>query len=302
MNSPKLSVIICTYNRSNYILDALHSLVQQTLSHNLFEVLLINNNSTDATESLCKNFAQHIPDFNYRYMVETQQGLSHARNCGIKEASGDILIYVDDDATVNAEYLQAYYSFFEQYPLAMAAGGPVIPVYETKKPRWLSHFTIPLITGYFYKGKKIKAFKKSGFPRGGNAAYRKAVFDKTGYFNVQLGRKGDSLIGAEEKDIFDKMRALRMPFYYLPGAILYHIIPASKLTDAYFNTLTVSLGKSEQLRTRAISKWKYVKRLIIEAAKWGVAIGLCVGYSFLCAPQKGWKLLRFRWNVTKGLF
>jgi hypothetical protein len=183
----------------------------------------------------------------------------------------------------------------------MAAGGPVMPVYETEKPQWLSHFTIPLITGYFYKGEKVKAFKKSGFPRGGNAAYRKTVFDKIGYFNVQLGRKGNNLIGAEEKDIFDKMRAQRMPFYYLPGAVLYHIIPASKLTAAYFNTLTLAMGKSERLRTQAISRQKYIMRLLIEAIKWGVSIGLCAGYTLLCAPQKGWKLLRFRWNVSKGL-
>jgi glycosyltransferase involved in cell wall biosynthesis len=302
MNNPlKLSVIICTYNRGKYIYNALKSVAENAFPHENYELLVIDNNSSDNTAQECKRFYADFPAVGYRYFAEKQQGLSHARNRGIAEAAGNILIYVDDDATVNTGYLQAYYSFFEQYPSAMAAGGPVMPVYETEKPRWLSHFTIPLITGYFYKGEKIKAFEKSGFPRGGNAAYRKSVFDKTGYFNVRLGRKGGNLIGAEEKDIFDKMRAQRMPFYYLPGAVLYHIIPANKLTTAYFNALTVSIGRSEQLRTRAISKRKYAKRLIIEAAKWGAAIGLCAGYSFLCAPQKGWKLLRFRWNVTKGL-
>ncbi|MDR2449981.1 MAG: glycosyltransferase [Prevotellaceae bacterium] len=297
----KLSVIICTYNREKYIYNVLKSIAENAFPHGNYELLVIDNNSSDDTALECKRFHAGFPDVVYRYYVEPNQGLSYARNRGVKEAAGDILIYVDDDATVNAGYLQACYSFFAQYPSAMAAGGPVIPVYETEKPRWLSHFTIPLITGYFYKGGKIKAFKKSGFPRGGNAAYRKTVFDKTGYFNVQLGRKGNNLTGAEEKDIFDKMRAHGMPFYYLPGAILYHIIPASKLTGAYFNTLTVAMGRSEQLRTRAISRRKYTKRLLIEAAKWVATIGLCAGYSFLCTPQKGWKLLLFRWNVTKGL-
>jgi glycosyltransferase involved in cell wall biosynthesis len=297
----KFSVIICTYNREKYLYNVLKSVAENAFPAGNYELIVIDNNSTDDTASECGRFHAAFPAVNYRYLLETQQGLSHARNRGIREAAGDIIIYVDDDATVNAGYLQAYYSFFEQYPLAMAAGGPVMPVYETEKPRWLSHFTVPLITGYFYKGREIKAFKKSGFPRGGNAAYRKTVFDKAGYFNVQLGRKGTNLIGAEEKDIFDKMRTLHMPFYYLPGAVLYHIIPANKLTGAYFNTLTVSMGKSEQLRTRTISKWKYAKRLLVEAAKWGVSIGLCIGYSFLCTPQKGWKLLLFRWNVSKGL-
>jgi glycosyltransferase involved in cell wall biosynthesis len=297
----KLAVIICTYNRGKYIYNALRSLAENTFPPANYELLVIDNNSTDDTASECGRFHAAFPAVDYRYIVETQQGLSHARNRGIAEIKGDIIIYVDDDATVNPGYLQAFHMFFTQHPEAMAAGGPVMPVYETAKPRWLSHFTIPLITGYFYKGERVKAFGKSGFPRGGNAAYRKTVFDKIGYFNVRLGRKGNNLIGAEEKDIFDKMRAQRMPFYYLSGAVLYHLIPASKLTNAYFNTLTLAMGKSERLRTQAISQQKYITRLLIEAIKWGASIALCAGYTLLCAPQKGWKLLQFRWNVSKGL-
>ena len=122
-----------------------------------------------------------------------------------------------------------------------------------------------------------------------------------GLFNVELGRKGDSLVGAEEKDIFDKMTTLGMRFYYLPNAILYHLIPEKKLSKDYFDRLTYSIGKSERMRTLAIGKWKYVKRLISECIKWAASIVLCIGHTLTGHPKKGWKLIQFRWNVTKGL-
>jgi len=297
----KLSVVICTYNRDKYIYNVLKSIAENNFSIEKYEIILINNNSSDNTESECYRFQSDFSFVTFNYFMEKEQGLSYARNRGIKESSGDFIIYVDDDATVNQEYLQSYYNFFEQYPLAMAAGGAVIPIYETKKPKWLSYFTTQLITCYFNKGEKIIPFGKFGFPRGGNVAYRKDVFDKIGLFNVELGRNGGNLIGAEEKDIFDKMRTANMKFYYIPNAILYHIIPEKKLTKEYFKNLTFSIGKSEKMRTKAISKWKYIKRIVIEAIKWSVSFALFIYYTLTLRPTKGWKLLLFRWYVSKGL-
>lgn len=296
-----LSVIICTYNRDKYIYNVLKSLAENTLSPELYEIVLIDNNCTDNTNSECDRFVHDYPAVTFRYFVETNQGLSHARNRGIRESSGDVLVYVDDDALVNAEYLQTYYDFFCQHTDIEAAGGPIIPRYETEEPAWMSHFTKALITGYKYLGDKVKEFPKNDYPGGGNAAYRASVFEKVGLFNVELGRKGDSLVGAEEKDIFDKMTTLGMRFYYLPSAILYHLIPEKKLSDDYFNRLTYSIGKSERMRTLNIGKKKYVKRLISEAVKWAASIVLCIGHTLTGSPKKGVKLIQFRWNVTKGL-
>jgi glycosyltransferase involved in cell wall biosynthesis len=238
---------------------------------------------------------------NFSYFVENNQGLSFARNRGIDEAKGDILVYVDDDATVNEEYLETISDFFKNEQNAMAAGGAIFPVYETAEPAWMSHFTKILITAYKNEGSKIIEFKGKKFPGGGNAAYRKDVFEKVGKFNPELGRKGTSLLGAEEKAIFDKMKALKMPVYYLPNMILYHIISPVKLTKEYFNILTFSMGQSERLRTLSISRIAYFKRLFSELIKWGASLVLFVGFCFKLQPQKGTKLLLFRWNVTKGL-
>lgn len=301
MNKQYLSVIICTYNRDKYIYNLLKSVAENDLDISLYEVVLVNNNSTDNTESECKRFETDFPEVSFQYHLECNQGLSYARNRGIVEAKGNIVVYVDDDATINTEYLTTYYQFFNANTNVYAAGGPILPVYETEEPKWMSHYTRQLITGKLYIGNKTKEFPKGAFPGGGNAAYRKSVFDKVGLFNVDLGRKGTSLIGAEEKDLFDKMTAQGIKFFYLPKAILYHIIPASKLTEEHFDRLTYSIGKSEKIRTLSISKKKYYSRLFSEVVKWGGSIILWIRFFFTLDPSKGNKLIWFRYNVTKGL-
>ena len=296
-----LSVIICTYNRDKYIYNVLKSIGTNHFPHNRYEIILIDNNCTDNTSAECDRFRKDFPDIPFFYIIEKKQGLSHARNKGIETAHGNILIYVDDDATVNNEYLQTYADFFQKHSEIIAAGGPILPVYETREPTWFSPFTKSLITGYLYYGKQEKPFKNGKYPGGGNVAYRKEVFANVGMFNPNLGRNGENLTGAEEKDIFNKMRQNGMNFFYLPKAILYHIIPEKKLTADYFKKLTYSIGKSERIRTRNTSFTQYLKRLISEAVKWAASIVLCIGYTLCLQPTKGYKLILFRWNVTKGL-
>lgn len=295
------SVIMCTYNRDKYIYNVLKSIADNKISTDQYEIVLVNNNSNDNTEAECNRFTNDYPNVKFRYFIEKNQGLSYARNRGIQEAQGDILVYVDDDALINDEYLQTYIQFLDSHPEIDAAGGPILPKYETEEPSWMSTFTRQLITGKLYLGDKVREFPSQSFPGGGNAAYRKSVFDKVGLFNVELGRKGDSLIGAEEKDIFDKMTTLGMRFFYLPNAILYHLIPEKKLTKEYFDKLTYSIGKSERIRTKNVSTWKYIKRIIMEGVKWAASFVLCAFHTIKFSPTKGIKLLQFRWNVTKGL-
>ena len=296
-----ISVILCTYNRDKYIYNVLKSVAENDHPHDQYEIVLVNNNSTDNIENECRRFQADYPDIRFRYFLETNQGLSYARNCGIRNAQGDLLVYVDDDATVNPEYLRTYSDFFTHHPEAVAAGGPILPVYETEEPEWMSHYTRQLITGKLFLGNNQREFPRGAFPGGGNACYRKSVFDTIGLFNVELGRKGNSLIGAEEKDLFDKMTPHGMHFYYLPNAILYHIIPPHKLTQDYFDRLTYGIGVSERYRTQQISRKKYLNRLCKEAVKWGGTIALWCGFAIRGECTKGNKLVAFRRNVTRGL-
>lgn len=136
----------------------------------------------------------------------------------------------------------------------MAAGGPIEPLYETKEPSWMSPYTKALLTAWMNYGDKIRKYPNGRFPGGGNAAYRKSVFDKVGLFNTKLGRKGSALLASEEKDIFDKMQQLGMQVLYLPLPVLHHIIPQTKLEEPYFNRLTLQLGVVNECEQRAYLK------------------------------------------------
>ncbi len=296
-----LSVIICTYNREKYIGDLLKSLAANTLSPDNYEILIVDNNCTDHTADICTQFAREHTTTRIRYLYETTQGLSAARNKGIAEAKGDILLYVDDDALVDNNYLDTYFRFFDEHPDAMAAGGPIIPLYETQEPDWMSPYVKSLLTAYMYYGDKLRTYPMNAFPGGGNAAYRKQVFLQIGPFNPQLGRNGSNLMGAEEKDIFFKMRKMKLPIYYLPKAVLHHIIPPRKLQLDYFDNLTLQIGKSERLRTLSLSSAQYFCRLLQELVKWGGTIILATYYSLRLTPKKARMLIRFRCNVTRGL-
>ena len=297
-----LSVIVCTYNREKYIGPLLESIAANDLPQSEYEIILVDNNCTDNTHQVCDAFVSAHPDVRFRYVKEKEQGLSAARNKGIKDAKGDILVYVDDDALVDSHYLRDYAEWFAAHPQTMACGGPIMPLYETQEPKWMTPYTKALLTAWMDYGDKVRTYPKGRYPGGGPfGCWRKEWFDKVGLFNTNLGRKGGNLMGSEEKDIFDKMRVLGMEILYLPTPVLHHIIPQAKLETDYFNRLTRQIGISECQRTMAISRSKYVHRLLSECVKWcGTIVLLCI-YTISFHPGKGWKLVLFRRNVTRGL-
>ena len=296
-----LTAIICTYNRARYVGKLLESIAANDLAKTEYELLLVDNNCTDNTREVCEAFAAAHPDVIFRYTTESEQGLSAAKNRGIKEAKGDIIVYIDDDALVDQWYLRTYAEWFATHPETMACGGPIEPLYETSEPDWMTPYTKALLTAWMNYGEKVREYPRGRYPGGGNVAYRKEVFEQVGGFNTALGRKGGNLMGSEEKDIFDKMHTLNMQILYLPEPILHHCIPQAKLEKPYFDRLTLQMGISERQRTLAISKFKYIKRLFSEAVKWGGTIVLLCLYTISFHPVKGWKLVAFRKNVTKGL-
>ncbi|MBQ7210020.1 MAG: glycosyltransferase family 2 protein [Paludibacteraceae bacterium] len=296
-----LSVLICTFNREQYLPRLFTSIVANSLPYTEYELVVVDNNSSDHTAQYCRQFASEHKDLNFCYVFEPVQGLSVARNTAIRSSYGEVVVFVDDDAYVDSDYLATYANYFSNHPNTMAAGGPILPSYDTEEPAWMTKYTKELLTAYMYLGDKTRIYPKGRFPGGGNAAYRREVFDTVGLFNTTLGRNGNSLGSSEEKDIFFKLRQKKMEVVYLPKAILHHIIPAYKLENNYFDKVTYHIGRSERERTLAISGGVYKKRLFSEVVKWGGTLVLLCSYTLMLSPKKGWKLVLFRYNVTKGL-
>lgn len=296
-----LSAIICTYNRAIFLPQVLESLKNQNYNKEKFEIIVVNNNSTDNTEEICLNFKEKNKELNFNYFVETNQGLSYARNRAIKESNGEILIFIDDDAIASEKYLEEIFNFFNKYNEISAGGGKILPKFETKKPKWMSYFMEPLMS-VINLGDKIKEFPKNKYPIGANMFFKREVFTQAGDFNTNLGRVGKNLIGGEEKDIFNRLKAQNKTIYYLPDAWVYHWIPQSRLNSDFIKKQALGIGISEKIRAQNINNYELFKSFIKESLKWAASIFLFLYYFITLRISKGVMIIRFRTWVTKGLF
>ena len=296
-----LSLIVCTYNRDKYLYGALQCIAENGFPKEEYEIVLVNNMSTDNTEAECQRFEKDYPDVDFRYFVETNQGLSFARNRGIKESRGETLVFLDDDSYIQECYLNLLQQQLEAHPEADAFGGKIDPIFESgKAPKWLSKWNYSWVSAIDL-GNKVCPFKGKAFPIGANMGIRRNILSKIGLFNTQLGRSKKNLMGGEEKDLFERIRKAGGNIYYFPDVVVHHVIPPTRTTKEYIIRMGEGVGKSERIRTLSISKWKYTKRLFTELIKWGGTLILWLGFILKGQVEKGQILVTFRWNVTLGL-
>ena len=227
-----ISLVICTYNRCRYLPEALQSIKAQTLSPQKFELIIVDNNSTDDTSIIAHRFIASNSQLNIRYCFEASKGLSYARNRGIKEAGFPVVNYVDDDAILSPVYLEAMLDFFNNHPDAAGAGGKVIPKYEAgTAPNWMSKYLDGFV-GKIDFGDELQLFTTAmKYPVGCNMAYKKEVLQKAGGFNDALKFRSD------DKYIFYQVKKISDKIYYVPDAWLYHYIDEDRLQINNFKKL-----------------------------------------------------------------
>ncbi len=294
-----ISFIICTYNRDKYIYRCLRQLAANP-NQDDWETVLVDNNSTDNTASECRRFVSDYAPSHYHYIVETQQGLSFARNRGITEAKGEWLVFLDDDSMVGPDYVPNLLILLRENPAAGAFGGKITPFFEGQTPPWMSRWATGFVSG-IDMGSNVRIFPKGKFPIGANMGISRRTIEQAGVFNTALGRNKENLSGGEEKDIFLRIQALGIPIYYFPNIGVQHCIPAHRTTTDFIQRLGYGVGTSERLRTLCIGRGAYARRLFMEFIKWGATLLLWCFYLLTGTPAKGKILLLFRSQVSKGL-
>jgi len=297
----KLSVIICTYNREKFLPESLYSIAKQSINSNKFELIIVNNNSTDSTDSIVKIFIAENINIDIKYFIEKQQGLSFARNRGINESNGDILIFLDDDAIASSSYLEEVLNFFISYNDAAAMGGKILPKFETFKPKWASKYLMSVFS-VINLGEKVKLFKNNAFPIGANMAVKKSIFNEVGNFNTDLGRRGANMEGGEEKDLFSRIRKNNGLIYYNPKPWVYHIIPENRTKLSFLKKQAYGIGYSERIRVDSPQVQQFWKRTFIELFKWAASFILFFYYLIIFQPQKSIVIIKFRWWISSGFF
>src|SRR3990170_1957144 len=229
-----ISVVIGTHNRQNMILDCLRSLENQNDPSELFEILVIDNASTDLTKKLVLTHLKKSK-VKIRYIFEQKLGHSMTRNRGIQESEGNLIAFLDDDARAERNWLHEISSSFKKSSTVMAVGGKIIPQTTVPIPDWIPEHVLPLLTFVDY-GEMEKQIHPPQTPVGTNMAFRKVVFEEIGLFNTNLGRKGTRLLSGEENDFFLRMKEKNLCVWYNPDAIVYHALDSQRFTKKYIRS------------------------------------------------------------------
>jgi glycosyltransferase involved in cell wall biosynthesis len=294
-----ISAIISTYNRARFLPGLFDSLKGQTLPPEQFEIMIINNNSIDETELLSREFADNSEKINVRYFTETNQGLSYARNRGIKEAVHELVTFIDDDALPAEDFLEKTVLFFDEHPEAGAAGGKILLRFMDRKPDWYNRFLSPLL-GYFNYGDRTRLFKHNYF-RGSNMTFRKSLFDTFKPFDTRLGRFGEILTGGEEKELFYRLKNNGIQLWYIADAVVYHLVPAERTTVDFIREQAIGTGRGKRIQAQIEGTSSLIKTLMSEDLKWVASIFISLFYFITFRFRKGIMIIRFRYWVSKAL-
>lgn len=295
------TVIICTYNRANNLPICLGELSrQQGVGDMKWEVLVVDNNSTDKTRETVARLAEELP-ITVRYTFESQQGLNYARNRGAQESRGDFFCYVDDDIRVAPQWLAALFQTLKSND-ADAAGGRIHLDDSIILPRWIK----PEMYGFLgYQDFGESPFQMDGiskYPFGGNMAFHRRVIDKIGLFNPLLGRKGSGLKRAElfkgaETDYFHRLAAVGSRIFYAPAAIVFHQIMPFQLCKRYFRTIHYNAGMQKAYHDQQTYRRRLFGIPLFLFAQTVRNIIRYIGQLFMRGPD--WS---FRQQMTVGYF
>jgi len=244
-------VVICTHNRREHVPAAVRSLLTQTLSPNLFEILVVDNASTDGTgAALAAEFAAELAGGRLRLAREAEPGVAHARNTGWREARGRIVAYLDDDMRADPDWARRILDIFAAHgPELGCLAGRVLLDWPEAQPAWLS-FDLSLCLSRIDWGDAPQALGPDRHFSGGNLALPRRVLEDLGGFPVFLGRVGGKLLSNEEVLLGHMVRERGLTVLYAPAVSGLHFVHPERLRQGWFTRRSFWQGVSEAVMHR----------------------------------------------------
>jgi glycosyltransferase involved in cell wall biosynthesis len=237
-----ITVAICTWNRSDLLKQTLEQAAQLLIPQGIeWELLVVNNNSTDATDEVLASFASRLP---LRTVFEAQAGLSHARNRAVREAHGDYILWTDDDVLVDENWLAEYFRAFSRWPDAAVFGGMVEPWFAGTPPRWLPRAFSQVASAFATRdlGPEAIPLTHELIPYGANYAVRRA--EQLRYlYDPDLGVRPGNQMGGEETTVVRAMLADGIKGWWVPEARVRHYIPEARQTTKYLRRYFYGYGE-----------------------------------------------------------
>lgn len=275
-----ISVAICTWNRADMLKDLLNSLkLALAYTRCNVEIIIVNNNSTDATDDVIKAAMCTMP---VRRVFEPNPGLSNARNTAVKSASGKFIIWTDDDVIVQPNWLHEYERAFESYPNASFFGGPIVPKFDDTPPPWLISAWDKICHVYAIRDlgtKPLQIVHPKLLPFGANFAVRMQE-QKQFHYDPALGRQPSNMsLCGEETALLTSMLAVGHVGFWVPTASVEHRLPKARMSMRYLvkhgigmgRTLIMMDSESNCSKMQFIKAWLKVARNFLFAVKTAVA-------------------------------
>lgn len=293
------SVVICTHNRADYLARSLLGIAKQDFPADRYEVLIVDNASSDDTRQRVELLQS--ADRPLRYIYESQLGLSVARNKGWKEATGKYIAYLDDDAIPSETWLKSASDTLEKGPKDIGIlGGPVLPIWESERPRWLSDQMLSLLSMVDLGPEPQYVDGDFGIV-GANMIIPRDLLERCGGFSSKVGRVGSSLLSSEEVLLKRQLASFGFRGYYTPDAWVEHHAPAERLTKAWFLERNYWQGRSSTALTRLEGELPRWKRLF------GCGLEICKAATLFAASSvsaNGFELrarAQSHWGKASGL-
>jgi glycosyltransferase involved in cell wall biosynthesis len=253
-NNLLISVVIITYNRCDKLKLALDGLTKQNLDKTKFEVLVIDNNSTDDTRGTVENYQENLY---LRYYLERKQGGGYARDAGFRKARGEYVAFLDDDAIPTEDWIQALQqNIITHEPDCLC--GPIIPYYTSEKPHWFKdEYEIRTLGGDWHVMPEGTTYS------GSNMTWKRSILYDVGGFDANLGVSGDKFIGGEDTDLFDRYwRMIRGKVIYDPKVEVLHWTPDYKMRVSYMLKRFLAVGVSQAKLNKRVSVFKKLIRAL----------------------------------------
>ena len=238
----KISVVICTLNRPQYLETVVHSVKNQTLQKDKYEVLVIDNGSTEVNKEAIKRLQSEM---GFKYIYEPRTGLSHARNRGVQEAGGDVVAFIDDDAEAEPGWLEGLLSSYRDDHIACVGGKSILKWPDGfQRPKWLHRKLEPFLSG-FDPGvnRELEVRGISHIPYGVNISFRRRILEKYP-FRTDLGRTDKGIYGGEETELCLRLLKDGWKVIYNPSAVVHHIVPDSRIEQTWFLKRALDWGIS----------------------------------------------------------
>ena len=235
-----ISAVITTYNRSEMLATALAAVLGQKTGSVSYEVVVVDNNSTDNTRATIEAFIAN-GHTNLRYVFEPKQGIAHGRNAGVAAAQGDIIAFTDDDVVVRENWIATIKRAFDENPGIQYVGGKILPRWTEPPPQWLTvdHWWPLALLDRGDKRFYVNASNHICLPTA-NAAFRREVFSQIGLFSPEFS-------GREDHELLIRLLQAGGQGMYEPDLVVTASVQPERLLKSYHHRWNTTTGKFNAL-------------------------------------------------------